>query len=67
MARKKRASPNKHRVVYYNRKVAPKPTWMRVTRIIGIIFLTVFMILAMIGMVRKYYNTVTKPQIQHVK
>jgi uncharacterized iron-regulated membrane protein len=67
MARKKRAQPNKHRVVYYGRKVQPKPTWMRVTRIIGMVILTAVLILAMIGMAMKYYHMVTKHPIQHVK
>ncbi|GAB2972339.1 hypothetical protein [Mucilaginibacter agri] len=60
MARKKRALPNKHRVVYYNRKVKPKPAWMRITRIIGMIIVVTALILAMIGMAMKYYHVVTK-------
>jgi hypothetical protein len=60
MARKKRALPNKHRVVHYGRNIQPKPKWMRVTRIIGMVIVVIVMILAMIGIAIKYYYMVTK-------
>lgn len=60
MAQKKRAKPNTHRVVYFNRKVKPKPAWMRITRIIGMTIVVTALILAMIGMAMKYYHAVTK-------
>jgi hypothetical protein len=67
MTRKKRVNPNRHRVIYYGRKVLPKPPWMRVTRLIGMVVITIVMILAMIGMAVKYYHLVVKQQTQHVK
>jgi hypothetical protein len=60
MARKKRAAPNKHRVVYYGKKVHPKPTWMRVTRIIALVIAVIVLVLAMIGIAIRYYHMVTK-------
>ncbi|MFA6084821.1 hypothetical protein [Mucilaginibacter sp.] len=60
MARKKRALPNKHRVVYYGKKIQPKPKWMRVIRIISLVIIVIVMILAMIGIAMKYYHMVTK-------
>jgi hypothetical protein len=52
--------PNKHRVVYYGRKTRPKPTWMRVIRIISLIIIVIVMVLAIIGIAMKYYHMVTK-------
>jgi putative copper export protein len=52
--------PNKHRVVYYGKKIQPRPKWMRVVRIFSLIILVIVMILAMIGIAIKYYHLVTK-------
>jgi uncharacterized iron-regulated membrane protein len=60
MARKRRALPKKHRVVYYGKKISGRPKWMRVTRIIGLVIAVTVLILAMIGIAIRYYHMVTK-------
>ncbi|NHA05596.1 hypothetical protein G7092_17425 [Mucilaginibacter sp. HC2] len=60
MARKKRALPNKNRVIYYNKKSYARPKWMRVLRIISMIIVSIVLILAMIGIAIRYYHMVSK-------
>lgn len=60
MARKKRAMPNKHRVIYYSKKSHARPKWMRVVRIISMIIVSIVLILAMIGIAIRYYHMVSK-------
>jgi hypothetical protein len=60
MARKKRALPNKHRVISYNKKSYARTGWMRVLRIISMIIVSIVLILAMIGIAIRYYHMVSK-------
>lgn len=39
-----------------NKIVATKPKWMRIAKTIGIVLLSAFLLMAIAGMIVKYYN-----------
>ncbi|ASZ09608.1 hypothetical protein CK934_00755 [Chitinophaga sp. MD30] len=56
---KKKSSTHK-KPVYSRIKNPVKPRWMRITKVISIILLSILMLLAIAGMVIKYYRLVTQ-------
>lgn len=46
--------------VYGGVKTPGKPKWMRVTKVITIILLSILMLLAIVGIAIKYYRLVSK-------
>ena len=56
---KSKSRPRKQ-PVYSKIKDPVKPKWMRVTKIFGITFLIILMLLAIAGIVIKYYRLASK-------
>jgi hypothetical protein len=55
-SRRKKYSPKP----VYNKKTPAKPKWMRVTKTITIIVLSILMLMAIAGIMIKYYRLVSK-------
>jgi hypothetical protein len=51
--------PTRKKIVYSKIKDPVKPKWMRVAKSITIIVLSIVMLLAMAGMVLKYYHLIS--------
>lgn len=60
MARKKKSLPTAQRSVYYSRKNYARPKWIGFVRIVSMIIVVVVLMLAMIGIVIRYYHLVIK-------
>jgi hypothetical protein len=57
---KKRKSKTRSKPVYWKIKDPVKPLWMRVIKIVTLIVLGIIMLIAIAGIVIKYYRLVSK-------
>jgi hypothetical protein len=57
---KKRKSKTRRKPVYRKIKDPVKPLWMRVTKIVTLIVLGIIMLMAIAGIIIKYYRLVSK-------
>jgi hypothetical protein len=59
MARNKRKGAPKNRTVHYARK-APRPLWMKIVRITGMVILGLLMLLMIIEGIAQYVHVIRK-------
>ncbi|MES2376758.1 MAG: hypothetical protein V4553_09275 [Bacteroidota bacterium] len=60
MARSKKKGAPQNRTVHYTRKVPPRPLWMKIVRITGMIILGVLMLLMIIEAIMQYVHVIRK-------
>jgi hypothetical protein len=60
MARNKKKGAAVHRTLQYARKTRPRPLWIKIIRIIGMIMLATGMLLVIIEAVMQYVHGIRK-------